>query len=179
MNLRSLVISTFVIAVLFLGGKAMALTLKSSAFTHEGNIPKEYTCDGKDVSPALEWSSAPDGTKSFALIMDDPDAPPGTWVHWIIYDVPGNLNKLAEGLQKTETMPNGSKHGLVWGVNDFSRVGYYGPCPPPGGPHRYYFKLYALDTVLNLSPKATKNDLTKAMQGHVLGEASLMGRYGR
>jgi len=157
----------------------MAFSVTSSAFQHEANIPKKYSCDGDDVSPQLKWSDAPAGTKSFAIIMDDPDAPPGTWVHWVLYDLPGDTKELAENFPKGETHKNGAKHGACWGVDDFSRVGYYGPCPPPGSPHRYYFKIYALDTPLNLKPKATKSDLLNAMKGHILGETQLLGKYGR
>lgn len=157
----------------------MAFSLTSSAFQSELTIPKKFTCDGEDLSPALQWKEAPAGTKSFALIMDDPDAPPGTWVHWLIYDLPAGLVSLAEGVAKTENGPQGSKQGLVWGVDTFSKVGYYGPCPPPGKPHRYYFKLYALDTLLNLPPKATKPQLEAKIKGHILGQATLMGTYGR
>lgn len=157
----------------------MALSLSSSAFQNEGTIPKKYTCDGEDVSPPLQWTETPAGTKSFALIMDDPDAPPGTWVHWVLYDLPGEIQKLDENFPKTEQHASGAKHGSCWGVNDFSRTGYYGPCPPPGAPHRYYYKLYALDQALNLPAKASKPELLKAMEGHIVGEAQLMGRYGR
>ena len=111
--------------------------------------------------------------------MDDPDAPPGTWVHWIVYDLPATVTALAEGVAKTPDGPSGSKQGLVWGVDTFSRVGYFGPCPPPGKPHRYYFKLYALDTSLGLPPKATKPQVEDKMKGHILGQATLMGTYGR
>jgi Raf kinase inhibitor-like YbhB/YbcL family protein len=161
------------------GGVAMALSLTSPSFDEGGMIPKKQTCDGTDLSPALQWSGAPEGTKSFALVMDDPDAPPGTWVHWVIYDVPGDAKGLEEGVPKKETLPNGAKQGSVWGVESFSRVGYFGPCPPPGKPHRYYFKLYALDATLNLPPKATKFDVEKAMKGHILAQTQLMGKYGR
>jgi hypothetical protein len=113
------------------------------------------------------------------MIMDDPDAPPGTWVHWILFNIPGDSHALNRGVEKQEGLGNGALHGLVWGVNDFSRVGYYGPCPPPGKPHRYFFKLYALDAVLKLSAKATKAQVEQAMRGHVLGETSLVGLYGR
>ncbi len=157
----------------------MAFSITSPAFDNGSTIPKNHTCDGTDPSPQLKWADRPAGTKSFAIIMDDPDAPPGTWVHWIIYDIPADTKGLVVGVPKKEKLDNGAKQGLVWGVNDFSRVGYYGPCPPPGTPHRYYFKLYALDTLLNLPPKATKPDLEKAMKEHVLAEAQLMGKYGR
>jgi len=154
-----------------------ALTAK--AFQPNARIPKPHTCDGKDVSPALTWSGPPAGTKSFALIMDDPDAPPGTWVHWVLYDLPANTQSLDEGIPENETLPNGAKQGLCWGVDDFSRVGYYGPCPPPGKPHRYFFKLYALDRMLGLPPKATKAQAMSAMEGHILAQAELVGLYQR
>lgn len=157
----------------------MAFSITSPAFQNETTIPKKFTCDGEDPSPALQWKGAPSGTKSFALVMDDPDAPPGIWVHWLIYDLPAPVASLTEGVAKTENGPQGSKQGLVWGVDSFSRVGYYGPCPPPGKPHRYYFKLYALDTVLSLPPKATKPQLEAKMKGHILGQVVLMGTYGR
>lgn len=157
----------------------MAFSLTSPAFNEGGTIPKKHTCDGPDLSPVLEWKDSPAGTVSFALIMDDPDAPPGTWVHWVAYDLPATTQKLDEGVPKTETLAGGGKQGACWGVNDFSRVGYYGPCPPPGSPHRYYFKLYALDTTLNFPAKATKADVEKAMAGHILAETKLMGQYGR
>lgn len=153
----------------------MALTLSSTAFQSEGNIPKQYTCEGRDASPALSWSGIPSGTKTFALIMDDPDAPVGTWVHWVIYNLPANLSSLAEGMMTAEILPNGTKQGL----NDFKRIGYGGPCPPPGKPHRYFFKLYALDAEISLPPKATKAQLLQAMTNHVLAETYLMGKYQR
>ncbi len=157
----------------------MAFQIKSTAFKPKATIPKRHTCEGEDVSPALSWSGAPEGTRSFAIIMDDPDAPPGTWVHWVLYDLPADLGGLGEGVPKKETLDNGANQGLGWGVESFSRVGYYGPCPPPGSPHRYFFKLYALDQTLGLPPKATKPDLLKAMQGHILGQAELVGLYQR
>lgn len=158
---------------------AMALAISSPAFQAEGAIPKKHTCDGEDLSPALMWTGVPEGTKSLALIMDDPDAPPGTWVHWVLYDLPAEAPGLPEGVPKEEKLESGATHGICWGVAEFSRVGYYGPCPPPGSPHRYYFKLYALDTKLGLPPRATKDDVLKAMEGHTLAEGELMGTYGR
>jgi hypothetical protein len=159
----------------------MTLTITSPAFKHNSYIPQKYACGGEDVSPELKWGSLPAGAKSVAVIMDDPDAPPGTWVHWILFDIPPSLTGLKENIAKEETLPDGSKHGLVWGVNDgdCSRVGYYGPCPPPGKPHRYFFKVYALDTVLGLSAKSTKTALLKAMQGHILAQGELIGLYKR
>ena len=157
----------------------MTFSLTSPAFQEESTIPKKFTCDGADLSPALQWKGVPNGTKSFAMIMDDPDAPPGTWVHWILYNLPATVTALPEGVAKKEEGPSGSKQGLVWGVDSFSRVGYFGPCPPPGTPHRYYFKLYALNTLLDLPPKATKLQVEAQMKNHILGQATLMGRYGR
>jgi hypothetical protein len=153
----------------------MAIQLTSSAFTEGGMIPANYTCDGADVSPPLSWTGVPTGAKSLALICDDPDAPAGTWVHWVLYAIPATVSSLSEGVPKVETLPDGTKQG----INDFRRVGYGGPCPPPGNPHRYYFKLYALDFMPTLAPRATKNDLLNAMKGHVLAEGQLMGRYQR
>ena len=153
----------------------MALTLKSSAFEAHHPIPKKYTCEGADVSPSLEWTGASEKTAAFALIADDPDAPVGTWVHWVIYDLPAESGVLKEDVAKDETLANGAKQG----VNDFRRIGYGGPCPPPGGPHRYFFKLYALDKKLGLGPRATKQQLVQAMQGHILAETELVGLYKR
>jgi Raf kinase inhibitor-like YbhB/YbcL family protein len=155
--------------------KGPRMELKSSAFAEGVEIPRKYTCDADDVSPPLRWENAPAGTRAFALIVDDPDAPAGTWVHWVMYDLPAQTKELAEGVAKTETLEDGAKQGM----NDFRRVGYYGPCPPPGSPHRYFFKLYASDAPTNLKPRATKQQLLDAIKGHVVGEAQLMGRYGR
>lgn len=167
----------FWLSVYFLlfGGEAMAFRIESPAFRAQGKIPKKYTCDGTDVSPPLAWKEAPQGAKSFALISDDPDAPVGAWVHWVIYDIPSNAQELQEGVPKTERLSNSAKQGMT----DFRRVGYGGPCPPAGKPHRYFFKLYALDTPLDLPPKATKADLLMAMNGHVLAQAELVGLYQR
>jgi len=156
-----------------------AMELTSPAFKANGLIPQKHTCRGADVSPALSWSGAPKNAKSFALVMDDPDAPPGTWVHWVLYDIPAESSGLQEGVARMETLSDGSKHGLCWGVDQFTNVGYYGPCPPPGKPHHYFFRLYALDAKLGLGPKAGKPELLKAMQGHVLAQAELTGLYQR
>ena len=160
---------------LSLGACAMAFEIKSDAFQSEKNIPPAYTCDGEDVSPPLAWPNPPEGTKSFALIADDPDAPAGTWVHWVIYDLPAGAAALPAGLPKLQKLPDGSKQGIT----DFGRLGYGGPCPPPGKAHRYYFKLYALDTFLNLPPKQRKSDLLAAIEGHILAKTQLMGTYER
>ena len=136
---------------------------------------EKHTCQGSDFSPPLAWTNTPPNTKSFALIVDDPDAPAGTWVHWVIYDLPATATGLAENTPKSAQLPGGVKQGL----NGWPHLGYNGPCPPPGKPHRYFFKLYALDTLLNLKPGLTKKDLLKAMEGHVLAEGQLMGTYQR
>jgi Raf kinase inhibitor-like YbhB/YbcL family protein len=153
----------------------MTVQVTSSAFAEGQPIPAKYTCDGGDISPPLKWSSIPQGAKSLALICDDPDAPAGTWVHWVLYDLPATVAELPERVPTTETLSNGGKQG----INDFKRVGYGGPCPPRGGPHRYFFKLYALDAELQLKAKATKKELVRAMEGHILAEGQLMGTYKR
>jgi Raf kinase inhibitor-like YbhB/YbcL family protein len=156
-------------------GGAAPFQIASGAFSHGEIIPKKFTCDGPDVSPPLDWKNAPPATQSLALIMDDPDAPVGTWVHWVIYSLPANIKELPEGVEKQEQLANGA----LQGQNDFRRMGYGGPCPPPGKPHRYFFKLYALDAKLVLRAGASKADVESAMKGHILGQVELMGRYGR
>lgn len=151
------------------------MKLTSTAFDHGQTIPRHYTCQGDDVSPQLEWDSLPEGTESLALICDDPDAPGGTWVHWVLYNLPPLANGLPEGVPADQSLPDGSLQGR----NDFKRIGYGGPCPPPGKPHRYFFKLYALDTMLDLEPGASKASLIRAMGGHILAEEHLIGTYGR
>jgi len=155
--------------------KAMNLPITSTAFNEGQPIPQKYTCQGSDISPPLVWTNAPANTKSFALIADDPDAPMGTWVHWVLYDLPPPTKALPEDVAKTQYITGSAKQG----INDFHRLGYGGPCPPPGKPHRYYFKLYALDKMLELAPGETKQDVETAMQGHVLAEGQLMGTYQR
>ncbi|MFB3926684.1 MAG: YbhB/YbcL family Raf kinase inhibitor-like protein [Syntrophales bacterium] len=150
------------------------MEIKSPAFKQGEMIPAKYTCDGPNVSPPLEWSGAPPATKSFALISDDPDAPSGTWVHWVVYNIPPASTKIPENIPPEKNFPGGGKHGTT----DFRRIGYGGPCPP-SGTHRYFFKLYALDSMLDLPAGATKAELLKAMKGHVLAEAELMGKYKR
>lgn len=155
----------------------MAFSVSSSAFQEGAAIPVQYTCDGADLSPPLSWAGAPRGTASFALIADDPDAPAGTWVHWVMYNLPGTVSELPENVPKSEAPT--SLGGALQGKNDFRRAGYGGPCPPPGPAHRYFFKLYALDTTLRLKAGAAKQDVERAMQGHALGTAQLMGTYVR
>jgi Raf kinase inhibitor-like YbhB/YbcL family protein len=156
------------------GGSDMNIKITSSAFDEGGMIPSKYTCDGEDVSPPLAWSGIPDGTKSIVLICDDPDAPGGTWVHWVLYNLPPETSALDEALPATETLSDGARHG----VTDFGEFGYGGPCPP-SKTHRYYFKLYALDTKFTIDGEATKEAVEAAMRGHILAEGQLMGRYAR
>lgn len=156
------------------GGPEMEINLKSPAFAEAGMIPQKFTCDGEDISPALSWSGIPGETKSLALICDDPDAPMGTWVHWVIYNIPPDTTGLPEGVPAKENLD----FGAIQGRNDFRRIGYGGPCPP-GGTHRYYFKIYALDGDLNLRAGLTKAELLKAMEGHILAQGQLMGKYRR
>lgn len=156
-------------------GATMKLHLTTPAFAEGQPMPDWCAFENQDRSPALQWSGVPAGTKSLALICDDPDAPMGTWVHWVIYDLPPGATGLAEGVPKSPELADGARQG----VNDYKRTGYGGPCPPPGKPHRYFFKLYALDAKLNLPPGLTKADLLKAMAGHVLAEGQLMGTYQR
>jgi hypothetical protein len=156
------------------GAEAMPLTLTSSAFLHEQPIPVKYSCDGDDISPPLAWGEPPEGAQSFALIADDPDAPVGTWVHWVLYDIPADKRALQEAIPPEPELQDGSRHG----ENSWGRWDYGGPCPP-SGTHRYFFKLYALDRLVGLEVGATKADLLEAMEGHILAQAELMGTYTR
>lgn len=158
------------------GEDRMFLTLVSPSFEHQCDIPSRFTCEGADISPALQWSGIPQGTQTLALIVDDPDAPDPknprmTWVHWILYNIPASATELPEGL-KPAHLPSGTQEGL----NDWKRTGYGGPCPPIGK-HRYFFKLYALDTELPVVKNITKSQLEKSMQGHILATAELIGLY--
>lgn len=153
-------------------GNPMKLTTTSF---QAGQIPRDYTCDGTDRSPQLTWTAPPDETRSLALLVTDPDAPAGTWVHWVLFNLPADTRGLPEGLPTQPSLPDGSSQGQ----NDFGRLGYGGPCPPRGSNHRYVFDLYALDAVLKLQPGATRAQVEKAMQGHILGRTSLTARYGR
>lgn len=150
----------------------MTFSFSSPAFGHGQPIPAVYTCKGRDISPPLTWSDLPQGTKSLALIMDDPDAPMGTWVHWVIYNIPSTRTGLEEAIPSEERLADGS----LQGKNSWRRIGYGGPCPP-SGTHRYYFRLYALDSMLSLAPGATKEQLLQAMQGHILAQAEWMGTF--
>jgi Raf kinase inhibitor-like YbhB/YbcL family protein len=153
-----------------------SFTLASSAFLNSGKIPKKYTCDDADQSPQLTWAGAPAKTQSLALIVDDPDAPAGTWTHWLIWDIPATTKTLLSPTTKLRVLPNGAHQGY----NDFHRIGYSGPCPPPGLPHRYFFKLYALDVAhLDLKPGATKSQLEAAIKPHLLTQTQYVGLYQR
>jgi len=156
-------------------GVPMKIQITTTAFAEGQPIPEKHAFENKDLSPALQWSGVPPAAKSLALICDDPDAPMGTWVHWVIYDLPPTTSGLPEGLAKSVELPDGVKQG----VNDYKKTGYGGPCPPPGKPHRYFFKLYALDAMTGLKAGVTKKDLLKAMEGHVLAEGQLMGTFQR
>jgi Raf kinase inhibitor-like YbhB/YbcL family protein len=147
------------------------MRITSTAFDANAKIPQKYSCDGEDAAPALAFGDMPAGARSLALIVDDPDAPRGDWVHWVVYDLPPSTTLIPEGGK----LPAGAKVG----VNDFGKKSYGGPCPPPGKPHRYFFKLYALDAAPDLPAGATKAALLEAIDGHVLAEAQLIGTYGR
>jgi Raf kinase inhibitor-like YbhB/YbcL family protein len=153
-------------------------TLSSSSFRNNQPMPAKFSCEGEDASPALKWEGAPAGTKSFALIADDPDAPGGTWVHWMAYAIPATTTGLPESVARTDVVA--ALGGLKQGMNDFGRVGYGGPCPPRGhGVHHYHFRLYALDAELNLAARVTRKQLDAAMKGHILAQTELVGTYQR
>jgi Raf kinase inhibitor-like YbhB/YbcL family protein len=152
----------------------MAFELTSTAFAEGEPIPLKYTCDGEDISPPLQWRDPPEGTRSFALIADDPDAPVGTWDHWLLYSLPAGTRGLPEAIPPDAELSDGSQHGK----NSWRRLGYGGPCPPRGT-HRYFFKLYAVDTALDLKAGANKKKLLRAMEGHILAQTELMGVYSR
>jgi Raf kinase inhibitor-like YbhB/YbcL family protein len=156
------------------GGSDMAITITSSSFNEGGMIPKKHTCDAEDISPDLKWSGVPKEVKSLALICDDPDAPVGTWVHWVLFNIPADVTTLHAGVPPDAVLKNGARHGK----NDFRKLGYGGPCPP-GGTHRYFFKIYAIDTLLSLESGSTKTQLLAAMKDHILAEGQLMGKYKR
>jgi Raf kinase inhibitor-like YbhB/YbcL family protein len=153
---------------------AMALSIASPAFKNGSSIPAIYSCKGRDISPALSWSDAPSGTKSFSLIMDDPDAPGGTWVHWVIYNIPASAGRLQEAVPVQAKLADGSLNG----TNSWGNLGYGGPCPP-SGTHRYFFKLYALDTMLGLPSGANKQNLLSAMMNHILALVELIGTFSK
>lgn len=150
------------------------MKIKSTAFENGAMIPRKYTCDGQNISPSLVWSDFPSETKSFVIICDDPDAPSKVWVHWVIYNIPKNITSLEEDLPDLKVLTNGA----IQGKNDFGAIGYGGPCPP-SGTHRYYFKIFAIDTTLNLGPGLKKDQVLNEIESHILGVGELMGRYSR
>ena len=152
----------------------MEITITSSAFEDSGIIPSKYTCDGADISVPLQWQNVPEGTAGIAVICDDPDAPMGTFVHWVLYNLPADTTELGENIPAVDTLPNGAKQG----VSDFGRAGYGGPCPP-SGTHRYFFKIYALDAKIDMPGRVDKAALVKAMKGHILGQGQIIGKYKR
>jgi len=154
---------------------AGSMILSSTSFGAGGDIPKKFTCDDQDVSPELSWNGVPEGTQSFVLLVDDPDAPAGDWTHWVFYDLPASAQSLRENVSKVVEPPGGGRQGY----NDFHKIGYGGPCPPAGKPHRYYFRLNALDRTLNLRGGANRKEVEQAMRGHVLAQSELLGKYGR
>lgn len=151
------------------------MQLTSSAFSDGATIPTQYTADGADVSPPLQWSGAPGNTRTFALVCEDPDAPRGTWIHWVLYNLPAEATSLPENVPPQATLADGAHQGK----NDFGKLGYGGPSPPRGKPHRYFFRLFALDDALSLPDKTTRSQLEHAMKGHIAATAQLMGKYGR
>jgi Raf kinase inhibitor-like YbhB/YbcL family protein len=159
--------------LLLWGTPALAFDLKSPAFSQNAPIPRTYSCDGPDRSPPLRWYDPPSGAKGYALVVEDPDAPAGTWVHWVLYRIPAGARQLPEGVPARDTVAGAGTQG----INDFKKVGWGGPCPPPGSAHRYVFTLYALDSDLTLPPGTSRSDLQAAMEGHVLGQAELTGRF--
>jgi Raf kinase inhibitor-like YbhB/YbcL family protein len=154
---------------------SQTISITSAAFKNESDIPSRFSCQGDNISPALSWSNVPNGMKSFALVLEDPDAPSGTFFHWVIWNIPASEKGLAENIPQHDSLPNGTRQG----TNGANKIGYTGPCPPAGNAHRYYFRLYALDTNLNLSSDATHDKLISAMEGHILGEGEIMGKYHR
>lgn len=155
------------------GARTAEIRLTSPAFEHGGRIPYVHTCEGDDVSPPLQWSGAPVETRSYAMVCEDPDAPRGTWIHWVLYNISGDAVELTRAVPTLPELPSGARHGR----NTAGDMAYAGPCPPPGNPHRYFFRLYALDITLNLPPGATKAELEKAMDQHILAQGTLMGTY--
>jgi Raf kinase inhibitor-like YbhB/YbcL family protein len=152
-----------------------AFRIESAAFKEGAFIPARFSCQGENVSPQLKWTDPPAGTRSLALIVDDPDAPVGTWTHWVVFNLPAQTRAMEENATKQDELTNGGLQGMT----SFGSVGYGGPCPPPGKPHRYIFKLYALDTMLSLKPGASREEVVAALRSHTLGEAQLMGRFKR
>lgn len=160
-------------ATRLMGSSDAILNVTTPSFRAGGEIPARFTCKGDDTSPALSWNDPPAGTRSFALVVDDPDAPGGNFVHWVIYDLPASTRSLPGGVAQGPDAAGGRQ-----GTNSFGRTGYNGPCPPPGKPHRYFFRLWALDSTFNLQ-QATAQQLESSIQGHILAQGEIMGRFGR
>ena len=174
--MNKLLLSCFIaLTLIFAGGEAMALELSSPVFEEAAPIPERFTGKGMDISPPLAWSGAPSHTKAFAVICDDPDAPGMIWVHWVIYNIPSSAKSLKEKITKKEELNDGTRQG----TNSFRKIGYGGPMPPPGSPHRYVFKLYALDKKLDLKPGASKKELLNAMKGRILQKTQIYGTFKR
>lgn len=174
---KSSLIIIFILILIFpinSSNKIMEIKVTSTAFKEGDMIPSKYTCDNTNISPQIAWANYPKQTESFVLISDDPDAPVGTWVHWVVYNIPPKINELKENFKKDSMSPE----GIMQGTTDFRKIGYGGPCPP-SGTHRYYFKIYALDIILNVKPGLTKKEILEKMEGHVIGEGQLMGKYKR
>ncbi len=172
--LAGVLMTAFLISGKAEGGSAQVISVRSSAFGEGDRIPSDFTCDGADMSPPIEWSGVPAQAQSLAVIAEDPDAPSGNWTHWLVYDLPPQLTRLTAGIPVGDRLPGGGSQGRT----DFGKSGYGGPCPP-GGEHRYFFKVYALDMMLRLRSGASKQELLQAMQGHILAEGVLMGKYDR
>jgi len=167
-------LATGALLVMIFGGTAVALTLTSPAFSADAAVPKQFSCDAGNRSPELRWTDAPKDTKTFALVVDDPDAPSGTFVHWVLYDLPGDVTGLPEGVPPDEPIRGGTQ-----GMNSAKKRGYAGPCPPAGKPHHYRFTLYALGAPTGLKPGASKDDVLHAIEGHVVAQTTLVGTYQR
>jgi Raf kinase inhibitor-like YbhB/YbcL family protein len=153
--------------------RTSVISLTSTAFEDGGRIPYLYTCEGDDISPALQWSGAPASTRTYVMVCEDPDAPRGTWIHWVLYNIPGDALELTKAVPTLPELPSGARHGR----NTAGDMTYAGPCPPPGKPHRYFFRLYALDLSLDLPPGATKIELDQAMDQHIVAQGTLLGTY--
>lgn len=163
------------LSLLFFSADAVALEIKSDAFQNGGYMPSQYTCDSDNISPSLSWNDVPSGTKSFVLICDDPDAPFKRWTHWVVFNIPKDKTSLSENIPQRGILDDAT----IQGINDFGKAGYGGPCPPAGKGHRYSFKLYALDSILDLDENSTKEAVLEASNGHVIAEAQTFGIYQR
>lgn len=164
-----------VIAILLISANALAMDVASSSFYNRANIPKKYTCDAENISPNINWWNVPAGVKSFAVICEDPDSPSGTWTHWVIFNIPPTKKSLPENTPQSDKLADGS----IQGTNSFDKNGYGGPCPPKGKPHRYIFRLFALDSMLQLDSKAKRDDVLSEVRNHTIAETRLIGYYGR